>query len=142
MIQEYVNSITFDVWYYKELDGVYFEIWKRVTKQKVSTSPLFCTTEQLCCLLVFMNAVYAYKCMLVSSNNVQKNFRDALDEVYKLNRFPLRQQRMKYLLENDRSIMEKEVGCFSSFADASRIYNLIFPSLFMLYNANIFHPFL
>ncbi|KAF0887914.1 hypothetical protein E2562_005629 [Oryza meyeriana var. granulata] len=32
---ELVDSITFDVSWYKELDGVHFEIWKPVAKQKV-----------------------------------------------------------------------------------------------------------
>ncbi|BAD87712.1 hypothetical protein [Oryza sativa Japonica Group] len=57
---------------FHELDGVYFEIWQRVTKQKMS-------------------------------------FRDAMKEVYELNRFPVRQQKMKYVLEiNDCSQWEAE----------------------------------
>uniref|UniRef100_A0A0D9VAR7 Uncharacterized protein n=1 Tax=Leersia perrieri TaxID=77586 RepID=A0A0D9VAR7_9ORYZ len=38
----------------------------------------------------------------------EKSFRDALDEVYKLNKFPLRQCRLKSALEVDSSWFEKE----------------------------------
>ncbi|EEE56084.1 hypothetical protein OsJ_04916 [Oryza sativa Japonica Group] len=69
---ELVSSMNYDVCFFKELDGVYFEIWQRVTKQKMS-------------------------------------FRDAMKEVYELNRFPVRQQKMKYVLEiNDCSQWEAE----------------------------------
>uniref|UniRef100_A0A0E0JU63 Uncharacterized protein n=1 Tax=Oryza punctata TaxID=4537 RepID=A0A0E0JU63_ORYPU len=64
-------SMNYDVCHFKELDGVHFEIWLRVNKQKMS-------------------------------------FRDALMEVYELNRFPIRQNRMKYALENDCSKLEEE----------------------------------
>uniref|UniRef100_A0A0A9CVR9 Uncharacterized protein n=1 Tax=Arundo donax TaxID=35708 RepID=A0A0A9CVR9_ARUDO len=40
--------------------------------------------------------------------HVRKSFREALDEVYKLNKFPLRQHKMKNALEGDGSEMEKE----------------------------------
>lgn len=41
---------------------------------------------------------------------VQMSFRDAMKEVYELNRFPVRQQKMKYVLEiNDCSQWEAEV---------------------------------
>lgn len=64
--------MNYDVCFFKELDDVYFEIWQRVTKQKMS-------------------------------------FRDAMKEVYELNRFPVRQQKMKYVLEiNDCSQWEAE----------------------------------
>jgi hypothetical protein len=48
-------------------------------------------------------------------NNSQKKFRDALDEVYKLNRFPVRQERMRRALENATfcSNLEQEVNCVS-----------------------------
>ncbi|KAL6642780.1 hypothetical protein ACP70R_020961 [Stipagrostis hirtigluma subsp. patula] len=68
---EYIQNLRFDQVFFKDLDGVYFEIWLRVTKQ-------------------------------------EKSFIDALEEVYELNKFPLRQDRMKYALENDYSDMEKE----------------------------------
>uniref|UniRef100_A0A0D9VAS2 Uncharacterized protein n=1 Tax=Leersia perrieri TaxID=77586 RepID=A0A0D9VAS2_9ORYZ len=68
---ELVSSMTFDICWYKELDSVHFEIWKRVANQK--------------------------KC-----------FRDALDEVCKLDKFPLRQDRMRYALDNDCSAIENE----------------------------------
>jgi hypothetical protein len=47
-------------------------------------------------------------------NNVQKSFRDALEEVYSLNRFPLRQRRMKGALECDDTLkmFEEDVSCF------------------------------
>uniref|UniRef100_A0A0E0FZG4 Uncharacterized protein n=1 Tax=Oryza nivara TaxID=4536 RepID=A0A0E0FZG4_ORYNI len=71
---EFVSSMNYDVCFFKELDDVYFEIWQRVTKQKMS-------------------------------------FRDAMKEVYELNRFPVRQQKMKYVLEiNDCSQWEAEVA--------------------------------
>uniref|UniRef100_A0A0E0JU35 Uncharacterized protein n=1 Tax=Oryza punctata TaxID=4537 RepID=A0A0E0JU35_ORYPU len=38
----------------------------------------------------------------------KQNFRDALDEVYKLNKYPLRQRRMQYALEVDSSLIEDE----------------------------------
>ena len=46
-------------------------------------------------------------------NNSQTKFRDVLDEVYELNRFPLRQHRMRCALEDDTvcSDLEKEVNC-------------------------------
>ncbi|KAM0899698.1 hypothetical protein ACQ4PT_021134 [Festuca glaucescens] len=46
------------------------------------------------------------------SMRFDRTFRDALDEVYKLNRFPLRQYRMKAALENDTfcSDLEEEVN--------------------------------
>ncbi|XP_062205275.1 uncharacterized protein LOC133907293 [Phragmites australis] len=65
------ENLCFDAFWLKDLDGVYFEIWLRVTKQK-------------------------------------KSFRDALEEVYKLDKFPFRQNRMKYALDNDFSDMETE----------------------------------
>ncbi|TVU35247.1 hypothetical protein EJB05_17125, partial [Eragrostis curvula] len=39
---------------------------------------------------------------------LKKSFRDALEDVYNLNKFPLRQSRMKRALETDCSKMEKE----------------------------------
>ncbi|XP_072151465.1 uncharacterized protein [Setaria viridis] len=59
--------------WYKELDGVYFEIWKRVTKLRFA-----------------------------------KSFREALDDVYKLDKFPLRHHLMKYALESNCFEMEME----------------------------------
>ena len=46
-------------------------------------------------------------------NNSQKKFRDALDEVYELNRFTLSQNRMRCALENDTfcSEFEEDVNC-------------------------------
>jgi hypothetical protein len=53
-------------------------------------------------------------------NNVQMSFKDALEEVYKLGRFPVRQRLMKGALEDDYTMkwMEEEVGC-----SGSSIYN-------------------
>ncbi|TVU17413.1 hypothetical protein EJB05_33449 [Eragrostis curvula] len=68
---ECLESMAMDHYLCKELDGVYFEIWKRVTKLK-------------------------------------KSFRTALGEVYNLDKFPLRQHRMKHALESDGSEMELE----------------------------------
>ncbi|CAL4915278.1 unnamed protein product [Urochloa decumbens] len=67
---ECVQNLRFDAFWFKDLDGVYFEIWRRVTKQN--------------------------------------NFRDALEDVYKLEKFQLWQDRMKYALENDYTDMEAE----------------------------------
>jgi hypothetical protein len=57
-----------------------------------------------------------------SLNNAQKSFRDALEEVHNLNRFPLRQHRMKHALEFDDTMkkMEEEVG------SSLFIHNLLF----------------
>ncbi|RLN39122.1 hypothetical protein C2845_PM01G19830 [Panicum miliaceum] len=41
-------------------------------------------------------------------NNAQKSFRDALEEIYRLEMFPSRQERMKYALDYDCSDMEME----------------------------------
>ncbi|CAL4902772.1 unnamed protein product [Urochloa decumbens] len=68
---ECIDDMNMEYCWYKELDGVYFEIWKRVTKLK-------------------------------------KSFREALDEVYKLDMFPLRQHVMKYALESDGLEFERE----------------------------------
>ncbi|XP_052167064.1 uncharacterized protein LOC127783950 isoform X1 [Oryza glaberrima] len=68
---DYLKGVDFDNTWYKEVDEMHCEIWKRITKQK-------------------------------------KNFRDALDEVYKLNKYPLRQHRMQYALEVDSSFIEEE----------------------------------
>lgn len=37
-IQDHIQRIEFDFVNYKGLDCLYFEIWKRVTKRKVSSS--------------------------------------------------------------------------------------------------------
>ncbi|CAL4931990.1 unnamed protein product [Urochloa decumbens] len=68
---ECVQNLRFDAFWFKDLDGVYFEIWRRVTKQN-------------------------------------KNFREALEDFYKLEKFQLWQDRMKYALENDYTDMEAE----------------------------------
>ncbi|XBI69834.1 hypothetical protein VPH35_064465 [Triticum aestivum] len=60
---ECIASMGYDSFWFKELDGVYFEIWRRVTQRMMS-------------------------------------FREALEEVYNLDRFPLRQHRMKVALED------------------------------------------
>ncbi|KAM0848276.1 hypothetical protein ACQ4PT_054494 [Festuca glaucescens] len=52
----------------------------------------------------------------------EKKFRDALDEVYKLNRFPLRQDRMRAALENDTfcSDLEEEfLSCTTCLKDVN-----------------------
>ncbi|VAH12719.1 unnamed protein product [Triticum turgidum subsp. durum] len=55
--------------------------------------------------------------------NMEKKFRDALYEVYELNMFPLRQERMRRALENDTfcSDLEEEflacTACLDEFAD-------------------------
>ncbi|XP_047064002.1 uncharacterized protein LOC124671704 [Lolium rigidum] len=82
---EWFDSMTFDVCYYNELDGVFYEIWQRYTNERT--------------------------------------FRDSLDEVYKLNRFPLRQHIMRAALENDTlcSDLEEEflscTTCLKEFAE-------------------------
>ncbi|XP_048539904.1 uncharacterized protein LOC125532583 [Triticum urartu] len=60
--------------------------------------------------------------------NQEKKFRDALDEVYELNRFPLSQNRMRCALENDTFCSEFEeeflgfTACLKEFAeDKSKI---------------------
>uniref|UniRef100_K3YEE7 Uncharacterized protein n=1 Tax=Setaria italica TaxID=4555 RepID=K3YEE7_SETIT len=68
-----IDSMNVEFCWYKELDGVYFEIWKRVTKLRFARS-----------------------------------FREALDEVYKLDKFPLRHHLMKYALESNCFEMEME----------------------------------
>ncbi|KAG2539749.1 hypothetical protein PVAP13_9NG489914 [Panicum virgatum] len=60
---ECVDNLRFDASWLNDLDGVYFEIWLRVT--------------------------------------MQMSFRDALEEIYKLEMFPSRQYRMKYALDYD-----------------------------------------
>ncbi|KAG2550172.1 hypothetical protein PVAP13_9KG236500 [Panicum virgatum] len=75
---ECVDNLRFDAYYLNDLDGVYFEIWLRVTMQ-------------------------------------MKSFRDALEEIYKLEMFPSRQERMKYALDYDCSDMEMEfLSCTAS----------------------------
>ncbi|KAM0890082.1 hypothetical protein ACQ4PT_027273 [Festuca glaucescens] len=64
------ESMAYDIFWFKEYDGVYFEIWRRVTQGM--------------------------------------GFRDALEEVYNLNRFPLRQHFMKAALEYDEAMMMME----------------------------------
>lgn len=82
---EFLGSMSFDVNYYNEFDGVYYEIWQRYTKEK--------------------------------------KFRDALDEVYKLNMFPLRQNRMRCALGNDTFCSNFEnkflacTACLEEFAE-------------------------
>uniref|UniRef100_A0A0A9CPQ8 Uncharacterized protein n=1 Tax=Arundo donax TaxID=35708 RepID=A0A0A9CPQ8_ARUDO len=68
-----IDTMCLDICWYKELDGVYFEIWQGINKLKMS-------------------------------------FRDALDSVYKLDKFSLQHHKMKDALENDDdwSEMEKE----------------------------------
>ncbi|KAG2550165.1 uncharacterized protein LOC120651500 isoform X2 [Panicum virgatum] len=74
---ECVDNLRFDAYYLNDLDGVYFEIWLRVT--------------------------------------MQMSFRDALEEIYKLEMFPSRQERMKYALDYDCSDMEMEfLSCTAS----------------------------
>lgn len=82
---EWLHSTRFDICCCNELDGVYYEIWRRYTPKT--------------------------------------KFRDVLDEVYELNRFPLRQYRMRCALENDTfcSDLEKEflacTTCLKEFAE-------------------------
>ncbi|KAK3140633.1 hypothetical protein QOZ80_5AG0403570 [Eleusine coracana subsp. coracana] len=69
---ECIETMCLDICWYKELDGVYFEIWQQINKLKMT-------------------------------------FRDALDSVYKLNKFPLQYHKMKDVLDDDVwSDMEKE----------------------------------
>ena len=44
------------------------------------------------------------------SKHVQKSFREALKEVYRLDQFPLREHVMKYALDNNSFEMEMQVG--------------------------------
>lgn len=48
-------------------------------------------------------------------NNVQISFKDALKEVYNLNKFPLHQPLIKRALEFDNTLefLEQKVGCFT-----------------------------
>lgn len=66
-----VASMGHDLFWFKELDDVYFEVWQRLTKGTMS-------------------------------------FREALEEVYNLDRFPIRQHRMKCALEDDYSMERME----------------------------------
>ncbi|KAK3137414.1 hypothetical protein QOZ80_5BG0451900 [Eleusine coracana subsp. coracana] len=69
---ECIETMCLDICWYKELDGVYFEIWQQIKKLKMT-------------------------------------FRDALDSVYKSNKFPLQYHKMKDALDDDDwSDMEKE----------------------------------
>lgn len=70
---EWKGIMVYDATWFKDYDGLYFEIWRRVTQE-------------------------------------MKSFRDALEEVCSLNRFPLRQRRMKGALECDYTmeLMETE----------------------------------
>ncbi|KAM3315360.1 hypothetical protein ACQJBY_033845 [Aegilops geniculata] len=65
------QSMAYDRTWYKELDGVHFEIWWRVTEKQMS-------------------------------------FRDALAEVCKLNRFPLRQRRLEGALKREYTMERLE----------------------------------
>ncbi|XP_020193265.1 uncharacterized protein [Aegilops tauschii subsp. strangulata] len=65
------QSMAYDRTWYKDLDGVHFEIWCRVTEKQMS-------------------------------------FRDALAEVCKLNRFPLRQRRLEGALKRDYTMERLE----------------------------------
>jgi hypothetical protein len=108
--------MVYDATWFKEYDRVYFEIWRRVTRQMVSTlncTPVFCKTNSSW-FRAFIYTVRVLKCMTFPLNNVQKSFRDALEEVYSLNRFPLRQRRMKGALECDDTLkmFEEDVSCF------------------------------
>jgi hypothetical protein len=104
--------MVYDATWFKEYDRVYFEIWRRVTRQMVST--LNCTPVFSSWFRAFIYTVRALKCMTFPLNNVQKSFRDALEEVYSLNRFPLRQRRMKGAMECDDTLkmFEEDVSCF------------------------------
>jgi hypothetical protein len=50
--------------------------------------------------------------LVVISPTMLRSFRYALEEAYKLEMFPLRQERMKYALDIDCSQMEDEVNYF------------------------------
>uniref|UniRef100_A0A0D9VAR3 Uncharacterized protein n=1 Tax=Leersia perrieri TaxID=77586 RepID=A0A0D9VAR3_9ORYZ len=67
-----LQHMRFYVVYCKDMVGLYYEIWQRVNRQKMS-------------------------------------FRDALEEVYNLNKFPSRQDKMKHALENGCSHMENVI---------------------------------
>ncbi|XP_039803342.1 uncharacterized protein LOC120667304 isoform X2 [Panicum virgatum] len=69
---ECIDFMNMEICWYKQLDGVYFEIWKRVAKLK-------------------------------------KSFREALEEVYKLDQFPLREHVMEYALESNSFEIEMQV---------------------------------
>ncbi|XP_039803341.1 uncharacterized protein LOC120667304 isoform X1 [Panicum virgatum] len=68
---ECIDFMNMEICWYKQLDGVYFEIWKRVAKLK-------------------------------------KSFREALEEVYKLDQFPLREHVMEYALESNSFEIEMQ----------------------------------
>ncbi|CAM0871376.1 unnamed protein product [Alopecurus aequalis] len=65
------ESMVYDYTFFKELDGVYFEIWRRITHER-------------------------------------RSFKEALEEVYNLNRFPSRQRIMKAALEFDDTMKRME----------------------------------
>lgn len=73
--------------------------------------------------------------MLINANNLkhlQKSFKEALNEVYELNKFPLREHVMKCALESDGFLMEMEV--FPRLPDIAAFQtNAIFSFLFLFY---------
>jgi hypothetical protein len=81
--------------------------------------------------------------LFLPSNDFQRTFRDSLDEVYKLNRFPLRQHIMRAALENDTlcSDLEEEVNFFS--LQMFRKFNLLFFFIMVIgvSHAYVFHTF-
>ncbi|CAL4902771.1 unnamed protein product [Urochloa decumbens] len=72
-----IDAMCLDIIWYKELDGVYFEIWQRIRT-------------------------------IFRLNNDKESFKEALNQVYKSEKFPLRHHVMKDALDNDCSEMEKE----------------------------------
>uniref|UniRef100_A0A0E0CDB8 Uncharacterized protein n=1 Tax=Oryza meridionalis TaxID=40149 RepID=A0A0E0CDB8_9ORYZ len=70
-LKDFVKKMNFEVHMIKEFDGIFFEIWQRIS--------------------------------------LKKSFRDAFEEVSKLDKFPIRQDTMKKALENgDESFLEEK----------------------------------
>ena len=107
----------FDLACHKDLDHIFFEIWKRVAKEKVRF--LTCARQdQLAILLIWYELYYMLNSMIfLFFNNIQVGFTDALEDLYKLNLYPLQQEFIKAEFEERplRSIKMKEaVRSFSS----------------------------
>ena len=112
----------YDVTWFKEYDGVYFETWQRVTRRMVSTlyighqhfAELSACFIALSCFYTHCTCLWAYQCMTFSLNIMFKSFRDALEEVCSLDMFPFRQPMMKVALEFKETMQmtEEEMGCF------------------------------
>lgn len=124
---------------YKDMDGIYFEIWKRVAKLKVSMS--VSTTKydvfffrffivigySLILVLHMLNSLNFFLFMLCVSwlitctfilNFFQKDFREALLEIYIEKMFPFRALEIEYELDDKKVrifYMKDDVSSSSQF---------------------------